>query len=138
MKLDWPWEGDLSVVARPGHKASKGASIDLASAAGVTLAVPEGIVARTFKITGKSAQAIYTSGGEPVIAIWQHPEFKGAVVRLQMCRLMLLYDSRLTQACLVHLARLLSEEGIIAAAEIDALVAKEAERLAVRFGKRVM
>ena len=88
LKLDWPWESDLSAAASapsssggPSTPGSvKGTPIELTSASGAPFAVPGGIVARTFKITGKSARAIYTSNGKPVLAIWQHPDFKGAVV----------------------------------------------------------
>jgi HEAT repeat protein len=88
LKLDWPWEGDLSIVSHPPASsgsartpaAARGKSIDLTSATAVTFAVPDGVVVKSFEITGKSARALLTSGTAPVLAVWQRADFKGAVV----------------------------------------------------------
>ncbi len=76
LTLDWPWEGDLS----PAAVAPPTAGLELASPAGATLLAPGSIVARTFNVTGQRARVLLTSGGAPVLVVWQHPDFKGAVV----------------------------------------------------------
>jgi glycerol-3-phosphate dehydrogenase len=52
-------------------------------------------------------------------------------------RLMLLYDQRLTRACLAQLAQLLAAAGHLADGQVETAVAGEVERLAARYGKRV-
>jgi glycerol-3-phosphate dehydrogenase len=52
-------------------------------------------------------------------------------------RLMLLYDQRLTRACLRRLAALLAEAGRLEKSQIDAATEQEIERLSTRYGKHV-
>ena len=52
-------------------------------------------------------------------------------------RLMLLYDQRLTKACLIRLADLLSERGHLLPSQRDAAVAEQIERLATHFGRHL-
>lgn len=52
-------------------------------------------------------------------------------------RLMLLYDRRLTEACLHQLAELLVEAGLLPAGELQAEVRRTAQRLQAHFGKRL-
>jgi len=52
-------------------------------------------------------------------------------------RLMLLYDQRLTKACLRRLAEILSERGLLSHSQIDAAVAEQAERLRAHFGRHL-
>jgi glycerol-3-phosphate dehydrogenase len=53
-------------------------------------------------------------------------------------RLMLLYDRRLSVACLRQLAALLVEEGLLPGSEVEAEVQRTIERLRSRFGKRLI
>lgn len=52
-------------------------------------------------------------------------------------RLMLLYHQRLTRGCLNHIAKLLVTAGHLPADQLEATVAAQIERLAVRYGKQV-
>jgi glycerol-3-phosphate dehydrogenase len=52
-------------------------------------------------------------------------------------RLMLLYDPRLSEACLVELASLLVEQGVLASDRLETELARTRERMVTHFGKRL-
>lgn len=89
LKLDWPWENDVSITApdapepkKKGAKAKpipKGESLTLTSVGGASVTIPGAIVARSMEISGK-ARAIYSCEENPVLAVWQGDGFKGVVV----------------------------------------------------------
>lgn len=82
LKLDWPWEADLAVVApaKDAKPVKADAALQLVGGDGAAFAVPGGSVLRTFKLGGANTRALLSHDKSPVLAIWQHPQFKGVVV----------------------------------------------------------
>ncbi|HEV3005401.1 MAG TPA: FAD-dependent oxidoreductase, partial [Pirellulales bacterium] len=66
-----------------------------------------------------------------------HHEWVRSLNDLVERRLMLLYDRRLSLACLRHLAALLVDAGLLPGSEVEAEVERTIERLRSRFGKRL-
>jgi glycerol-3-phosphate dehydrogenase len=114
-----------------------------------SLGLPNSSVERVWKLCGTRCESILAASADrELLSDTQLPcsfvrwsiqhEWARTLADLVERRLMLLYDPRLSRATLHRLAELLTEAGIILAAEIDARVEEEIARLAARFGKRVV
>jgi hypothetical protein len=77
LKNDWPWEQDVSVA--PAGQGGKPERCAL-SGQGGEVAVEQACVVGRFTVTGKSAQALLSQAGKPVLVLWRRDGFKGAVL----------------------------------------------------------
>lgn len=77
LKLDWPWENDLSIGA--AITKGKPAALKLESPNGA-FTLPDNRLARPIKITAPAAKTVLSSGAAPALVVWQSADFKGAVV----------------------------------------------------------
>jgi glycerol-3-phosphate dehydrogenase len=107
-----------------------------------------GTVAAVWRLVGTRAETELASADDrALVADTELPcSFVRASIRREWARtladlverrLMLLYDQRLTTACLRRLAELLAECGHLPAAQVEAAVANQVELLQSRYGRRV-
>ena len=79
LKLDWPWEKDITIADKAGPEA-KLVPIALTSATGTKLTAPDARISRQFTLAGPAATAVLSAGNAPTLVVWRHADFKGVVV----------------------------------------------------------
>lgn len=79
LKRDWPWECDIASTPGVDAAPKKGSSLQVKGSLG-ELNLLDTNYARSFDIKGSRAKPLLAAGDKAVLALWRHPEFKGAVI----------------------------------------------------------
>lgn len=76
---DWPWEKDIATAPGVDAAPKKGSSLLVKGKLG-ELNLPDTSYARSFDVKGSRAKPLLVAGDKVVLALWRHPDFKGAVI----------------------------------------------------------
>ncbi len=77
LENDWVWEKDVTTLSSVAE--AKPVSIELTGKDG-PLSISASPGGSRFDVTGKNAEVLYSANGKAVLVLWQHPDYKGAVL----------------------------------------------------------
>lgn len=85
LQRDWPWEADVTAqaataAAKPQGKAAAGAATVALTGEAGPLELAAAQVTTTYACNGGRAKVLLAHNDQPVLVLWRHPDYRGAVL----------------------------------------------------------